>query len=568
MLFFLALALTCCPLESLAEQAKGEVLLPAAKIHASPASARLLAVPVLEPGKPAWVSVWDQCGKPLSGVSVLVNGLASQTDDFGQANFQTPQADAVKLCLLSADGKEIAQSNYVVTPGGLLVSQRQAAKFFDGLSLLISRRQQAPAISYAPALLEARQPFVIVGKNFGGKSDADRLVLDDFDCDIFSGSTVAILATAPKRLPLGPLRELYIVSGAESSNAVEVDICRVEAELRSTDDPLQKKGSARVRVVGTNFPALVEVENLTPGFANLLFSERVLGESATFIAPGGEQNVVPLDFERRTKGDVTLEAHLVADAPCCPEDHSALENPELRKLLSGLNLGQIIRLKRRLLALASRVSDQQEKRRLLGESPLPSSSELESCNCALKSLCLRQGRLTSMLNARRVLLESLEGSDEDFRQALDAAAGSVELSLEDCLRQGDPLAKSSRLALSQGQNMKTQCASTVTAGTERAKENVLTPHRDKKDMVATIASFTRIWQKFPTRPPHQARLAPPPAPYVPDSSQIGPWEDTYQAPDLLQVTGGERLLRKKKSGRAERRSKSARNGQRHGHSSQ
>src|SRR5262249_4078037 len=65
------------------------------KLHAAPVGSYLIAAPALAAGQPAWVSVRSASGQRLGGISVMVNGIARETDSAGLVAFQVPKAENV-----------------------------------------------------------------------------------------------------------------------------------------------------------------------------------------------------------------------------------------------------------------------------------------------------------------------------------------------------------------------------------------------------------------------------------------------------------------------------------------
>jgi hypothetical protein len=499
-------------------------------LHPSPAGARLFAVPVMQPGKDAWVSVYDQAGKPVNGVHVFVNDSPHDTDGYGQCGFTVPAGSKLILALKDAAGKEFCRTEYAVSPGGLYVNGNEAVEVFDRLTSTINPQEVAPVISYAPAVLETKQPFIVVGKNFSGKVDGDHLFVDGYEADVFSGSGVAILSTAPRKLDLGPLRELYVASASETSNTVEVDICRVE--VTKYDDAAPPAPNAKLRVIGTNLPALVEIQNDHPDVYAIANNGVPIGPSASFVTPGGEQNTVPLTIRERTAGgaitNATIDTHLVADAPWSPDDKLTFCDPQLKRLVTDLTRAQIIRLKRRLLALESRLNEAQEKRTATSfESTSSASSatqtpaEVENGTAELRALALRQKRMTGMLTARHGLFLALGGQDDDYRLALDEAAGGAFLSLEKSLHSADITAKMAILVKN------TPVPPAAALAEDNSEVDALIP--------PSVATLSKIWKSFPSKPPRGARLSAPPEPYMPDVSQLGLSGQTYDFAKFLQA---------------------------------
>ena len=529
--------------------------------HPSPNSARLFAVPVMQPGKDAWVSVYDQGGKPVTGVQVFVNDSPHDTDGYGQCGFSVPAGNKLVLTLKDGTGKEFCKTEYAVSPGGLFVNGSEGAEVFDRLTSIVNPQEMAPVIAYAPAVLEMKQPFIVVGKNFSGKVDGDHLFVDGYEADVFSGSGVAILSTAPRKLDLGPLRELYVASASETSNTVEVDICRVE--VTKYDDAPPSAPNAKLRVIGTNLPALVEIQNDHADLYAIENNGVPIGPSASFVTPGGEQNAVPLTVTERTASGTrstggaaaTIDTHLVADAPWSPDDKLTFTDPQLKRLVTDLTRAQIIRLKRRLLALESRLAEAQEKRTagsIAASVPATATAaEIETSTAELRSLALRQRRMTGMLTARHGLFLALGGEDNDYRLALDEAAGGAFLSLEKSLHSADITAKTAILV----KNTPVPPPAAALAEANAESDTLMPP---------SVANLSKIWKSFPSKPPRGARLSAPPEPYMPDVSQLGLSGQAYDFAKFLQANSSVMPARHLSSGRSLRsRSRHAKRGSTH-----
>lgn len=443
---------------------------------------RLFAVPVLEAGKQAWVSVYDQFGRPVPNAVVLVGDSAVNADNMGQASFNVPDAGASLTLAVKADeGKRVCESHYSRTPGGYYVASAAAADAVDRIEESVVSNEQAPSIAYAPSVIETSQAFVLMGKNWSGKADGDHILVDGYDADVFSGSSVCLLATTPKRMSVGPLREMYVTTGAETSNTVEVDVCKLEVSKQA--DLL------KVKLLGTNVPSLIDV-----------------GPHVTLLSSGGEQNYADYQKPNGLGGAQELDAQLVADAPWSPDDRTTYGDSAKRKIIAELNKSEVIRLKRRLIAIEQHIGNEQEKRtRGLAEGTL-TTAEVDRINAQLRTLSNRQRRINAMVVARRAVFQALGGTEQEYRQALDDAAGGGAIALEKSLAPltSSAMLVSDRTPVSHPQIAKSESAISEAINIDRTKE------------IEQLAQLQRMWKQLPNKVAHGTRLAPPPPPYIPN----------------------------------------------------
>lgn len=510
----LAVGLTLPGLPQIACAADGPTAtVVAASVHQAPPGARLLTVPAFEPGKPAWVSVYDQAGRALPGVSVLVNGTPFKSDELGQVSFTVPSAKEVTLSLQSESGNQVEINKYARTPAGYLTTEASASGALDELEGAVETTELAPMIAYAPAAIETSQPFVLLAKNLTGKAEADRIVLDGYDADVFAGSTISLLATAPKRISVGPIREMYVTARGESSNIMEVDVCRVECNLaeRTSDS----NECANVRVIGSNMPALVELQNGAPDAVSLTYQGKKLGSKSTFVTPGGDSNKIVLGATHNAKTVPEMYTHLISDAPwCSTDDKSVLNDPNFRRIVAELNKAEIVRLKRRQIAVEKRLLDEQTKRTKLMSDGQLQAVDLDKMNAELRSLSNRQSRINSTICARRAVFQSLGGQDAEYREALEQASGNAAFSLEKNLT---PVVTAAMIA-STSANASISIPNFEDGGMLNTEEL----QSKGKALVQSMEALSKMWRKYPIKQAHAGRLAAPPEPYIPNLGQIFP----------------------------------------------
>src|SRR5579875_3661678 len=414
--------------------------------HPAPAGANLVTVPVLSPGRPAWVSVLSGSGHPIPDVSVLVDGVPFSTDRVGAATLQIPKAQSVELAIIDADKRVVDHRNYFITGSGFLVADGGSIEVYSMLDEMVPRKGAGPVISYAPLAIQPREPLVVFGRNFTAKPNEDELVVDGLDATVLSGSPVCLLATAPPRVSIGPVREMFVRAGDDSSTVREVDICKVEFTCRQKELKPGVAYRAKVQVIGTNLPCLVGLDNSSPEVVHIVDrSGQPVPKQAKFISSGGEQNVVPLTITLENTEPFVVDAHLLPDIPGAPEAENLAKDETYQGLVREASKGEITRLKRRLISVENRLLQLKQKGDLQGAEGAGSDEELERINAELKQTSNRQARLLAMLNCRRALLESFGGSEEDYQRSIQLAVYPSVEGAEEAAGQGLVMATPGKL---------------------------------------------------------------------------------------------------------------------------
>src|SRR5579875_847900 len=414
--------------------------------HPAPAGANLVTVPVLSPGRPAWVSVLAGSGHPIPDFSVLVDGVPFSTDRVGAATLQIPKAQSVELAIIDADKRVVDHRNYFITGSGFLVADGGSIEVYSMLDEMVPRKGAGPVISYAPLAIQPREPLVVFGRNFTAKPNEDELVVDGLDATVLSGSPVCLLATAPPRVSIGPVREMFVRAGDDSSTVREVDICKVEFTCRQKELKPGVAYRAKVQVIGTNLPCLVGLDNSSPEVVHIVDrSGQPVPKQAKFISSGGEQNVVPLTITLENTEPFVVDAHLLPDIPGAPEAENLAKDETYQGLVREASKGEITRLKRRLISVENRLLQLKQKGDLQGAEGAGSDEELERINAELKQTSNRQARLLAMLNCRRALLESFGGSEEDYQRSIQLAVYPSVEGAEEAAGQGLVMATPGKL---------------------------------------------------------------------------------------------------------------------------
>lgn len=392
----------------------------------APRGSNLVAVPVLLPGRSAWVSVLSSNGRPVGNVSVLVEGVPYATDANGIASLQIPKVQSLTLAILDESQKAVDQRKYGITSSGMLVCDPCAVDIYGKLLELAPHRAKGPVIAYAPLAVQAREPILVIGKNFAASPSEDEMIVDGLDAPILSGSPVALLATGPPRVSVGPVRELFVRAGEESSPVREVDVCRVEFGCRERNLQPGERYKAKVQVVGSNLPCIVDISNSTANSVHLYDSEsRLLAARARIVTPGGENNLVRFSLTVDDSEPLRIETHLQPDVvPGAPGAEGLMADDEFRKSVLEATSGDITRLQRRLISAENRLLLVKQSRDAHEQEAGSAAEELDRANAEIKLLTNRQSRLVSMISSRRVILESLGGTEEEYRKAVELASTS------------------------------------------------------------------------------------------------------------------------------------------------
>jgi hypothetical protein len=386
----------------------------------------LVAVPVLLPGRNAWVSVLSSSGHPVANVSVLVEGVPFTTDASGIAALQIPKVQSLTLAIVDAAKKAVDQRKYGITSSGMLVCEPCSVDIYGRLLELAPQRAKGPVIAYAPLAVQAREPILVVGRNFAASPSDDEMIVDGLDAPILSGSPVALLATGPARVSVGPVRELFVRAGEESSPVREVDVCRVEFGCRERNLQPGQRYRAKVQVIGSNLPCIVDLYNRTANSVHLFDAEsKLLPAKVRIVTPGGENNLVRYSLSVDNTEELAIETHLQPDVvPGAPGAEELMSDDDFRMSVLEATSGDITRLQRRLISAENRLLLVKQSRDAHGQEASLAADELDRANAEIKLLTNRQSRLVSMISSRRVILESLGGTEEAYRKAVELASTS------------------------------------------------------------------------------------------------------------------------------------------------
>ncbi|MBY0547101.1 MAG: hypothetical protein K2W95_07395 [Candidatus Obscuribacterales bacterium] len=490
----LALSLSACGLSGLACMAAPERSLCAQ-------DNRIYAAPLLEKGNAAWITIYDKQGLPSANALVSINGNTERADRQGVCNFTVPDADSLRLCVVDQDGHALSQPVEFKNSGNLLVLDEAVSGAFTRL-IELAGTDLGPRLIYTPPVVDKRSSFLVVGKNFAGAFNQDRISLEGRDADVFAGSSVCLLARAPEKTSLGPLKEIFVMSSGEASNSREVDVCRLDSIRRDSDDAA--KCQIRVIVSGTNMPCIFEISASEP--AKLRLRGRGVGSTATVVSPGGDRNHVV--FEIDGSNNPSASTVLLADPLLEPALSSSTQG-NIRPLTLELDKAQTTRLRRRYVALDLRLQEAQERRKkAMDTASTDEGEQADSAQNEIRAISLRKDRLSRMLAAQRALIEGVGGTTEDFNAAISLADAGTGIDMEAALRKFDVFGKSTTVAKAERRKIKVDSAndSFPSAGEHIAAPMFAKQFRPHAKETQVLTSLT----------PVSGRLIAPPKPYVPD----------------------------------------------------
>lgn len=381
---------------------------------AAPGS-KIACVPILLPGQSVFVTAVNSRNKPYPDVSVMVNGMPVNTDIEGLATFTAPDSGALSLALMDAAHKVLFERKYSAV-GGKLVAYPLNGQLMSRLIDSNTATGNSPSMIYAPLVTAPGQELMIVGHNLSANPEDVQVILDGVSIPVTSASPVSCLAIVPTRMAIGPLKEIFVKIGDDPSTAREVDVAHAELIYRETNLVPGNLYHGRIQVIGTNFPCLLEVENRFPQMVNLsLPGGSTLPTVTSILTPGGERNLIPVDISVKEPVPFLVDVHIMPNLPGAPGSEQYVSDANFLSLVRQTNLGDITRLKRRLVAIDKRLAALKSTGAIAGDALAQRKDKQE------KLLKERRGRLNSMLANARQLFMSLGGTDNDYQKALDLA---------------------------------------------------------------------------------------------------------------------------------------------------
>lgn len=403
---------------ALSPLATSQATLKAGSPRAVPRSAKLMTVPLLVPGKIAYVSVVQQGNVPLSNVSVKINDTFLTTDNHGRASVEVPNSETVSFSIYDSQNNLVSERVYRKHSEKLLVASDLSAQLLEHLDKKNNPENSAvPVVLYSPLVIQIGNPFLVIGKNLSGNPGECKIMVDGMDMPTLAGSPVSILAMASNQLAPGPVRELSVSRQEEESEAQEIDICRIEYTIHENKLEVGKDYRGGLQVIGTNMPCLVEVANGTPEAVKLSLETGLSVPSRScFVTPGGVQNSVIVIAS--IKQDVPLKI----DTKLMPEivgTRGYLDTPEARVLAKQLITGEMIRLLKRQLALDARINKLND----IINSPSPQiTPNTKRMDERMKSkLIERLNHLKNMLETRHAIFDMVGGTENEYARIVGSA---------------------------------------------------------------------------------------------------------------------------------------------------
>ena len=230
-------------------------------------------------GRPATLAVLDSDGKLVPGQTVnLGTGRQVTTDRTGRALF-TATSDA-EVLFASASGASSAA----------LIDMPSAAEDRKEIEI--------------PSVVPLHEPFSVCGGGFRGNADSNQVRIN--------GQPALVVAASPECLTILPGAKaepgLAQVSIEAASAKWTVNTTLVSLEFESPKPALLpgKKGSLVVRVLGSDRPLRIQVENRTPGV--LRFSR---GDTQDLLTRGGSANLALVEIQAIRSGDFSFGARVL-----------------------------------------------------------------------------------------------------------------------------------------------------------------------------------------------------------------------------------------------------------------
>ncbi len=492
---------------------------------------QLFLPPVLEKGSQAWGTAFMPDGQGLSKQSILINGKSVQTDDYGLFSFTAP--DTAFSVIVKDENKTVWETSYSLSNRGLLVSDKAALASVDRLDELEDEFNTQPLIMHAPAALELQQAFVVIGKNFSGKFGHDQVNIDGFECDSFAGSDRSLVVSTRNRSPVGPVKEINVICDEQSSLPLEVDLTRVEFR---GENKTESGNAVELELIGSNLPSLIALSN-NSNELQLKFGGKRLGAQTIFLSPGGQRNRIAVGIDNKKLSE--LSAHLIPNNLFDPYTQKASSELLGRRPLLAVNKAELVRLKKRLLALEERItllSKQRSDRVNQKDFSIEEDAKLES---SIKSAAIRMSRLNRSLRSRRAILDADGMSESDWAQLTDSATDNMSRSLDLLLAKNEFGFTESRL-LRSSPNKKPKLEQ------DNYAQLAVTGAQSRSPLSLTVNARSRRWKAPGGSGGSGPGLVAPPAPYRFDPADLAPYFSDEVPVPVRPITSTSKNSRRKK----------------------
>ena len=274
---------------------------PAQTAPAAASRVTIVLPPRVVAGGRATLAVLGADGKLAPGVAVeLENNPSVTTDRTGRGFFQVSPSGGALLAKVSADSAAALED--LAPPVGAA---------------------QAPAI--AP-VISLRDYFSICGSGFSGDADANRVNINGAPALVLAASPECLVVLPPAEAAPGPA-----TISIETAGQKWIATTSLVALAFDAPNPAllpDQKGRLAVRVMGSEAPLHIVVENKAPGVLRFM-----RGDDQEVVTRGGAQNIAAIAVQAIRSGDFSLRArirprpeteaarrYLEAAAPLAPED--------------------------------------------------------------------------------------------------------------------------------------------------------------------------------------------------------------------------------------------------------
>lgn len=492
---------------------------------------QLFLPPVLEKGSQAWGTAFLPDGQGLAKQAILINGKSVQTDDYGLFSFTAP--DTAFSVVVKDENKIVWETSYGLSNRGLLVSDKAALASVDRLDELEDEFNTQPLIMHAPAALELQQAFVVIGKNFSGKFGHDQVNIDGFECDSFAGSKRSLVVSTRNRSPVGPVKEINVICDEQSSLPLEVDLTRVEfrGESKTTNG-----NALDLELIGSNLPSLIALSSKSSEI-QLKFGGKRLGAQSIFLSPGGQQNRITVGIDNKKLSE--LSGHLIPNNLFDPYTQKASSELLGRKPLLAVNKAEVVRLKKRLLALEERIallSKQRAEHVKQKDFSIEDDAKLES---SIKSAAIRMSRLSRSLRSRRAILDADGMSENEWAQLNDSAADNMSRSL-------DLLIAKNEFGFTESRLLRSSASKKPKLEQDHYAQLAITGAQSRSPLSLTVNARSRRWKAPVSSAGGGPGLVAPPAPYRFDPADLAPYFSDELPVPVRPITNANKKSRNRK----------------------
>lgn len=397
----------------------------------APLSAYMEVLPFLAASEPFSISILNAGGSPCARAAVVLDGQTFVSDAKGQVKLLPPQGESFELAILSEGKKKIARRKFKKVADNLFCEEGRNPELAAALfALKDDSNQAAPSLSYAPPVISPGGQFLLFGDKFSETLSDNYVEIDGLNAPVLAASPRVLLALAPIRLSLGPLREIRVGVSGKSTNVFEVDLAKPFFDHVKVDNEEGSPEKGKIGMSGTSIPCLIKVSNLSPETASLWSpKQEPLGKNNLLLSPGGNQNYLEIDLRKlseKAQSDIKLELLQEASAD--------LEGSASQMMLAA-NKALVSFLQQEKMKVEERL-ELSRKRPSGSSAPAPAESAKVTGDSAslqfeneYRALSVRLGRINKMMLCRKTVLQSMGVTDAQWRSLVDEASSSTQLSL-------------------------------------------------------------------------------------------------------------------------------------------